>query len=341
MRDQSPANAKKLAVAAGLAAALVLAGLVFEQIGQRQDRQRYPQIGKSVDIGGRTLNIFCSGEGGPVVVFDTYGHMSGFSWSAVQAEVAKSTRACWYDRAAYGWSEPGPMPRTYQSVASDLHALLHAAAVPPPYVLVGASEAALHIRLFNGFYPGETAGVVMLNAMDGDGPQTAVPESTKGFWGRHFGSAASSIRAVVCFVFPTLARVGVLRLAGLLQTPRGTPEFGLASEQLPELDFLSDNSTAVRGGEACTRAEGGEQVRAAGNLGDLPLIVLASEEKIPAGTPAQQAVAANWNKLRIERVQPGLARLSSRGRLVLMQEVTPAAIVDAVRGVLDATVVQR
>src|ERR1700683_121944 len=111
---------------------LLAAGVVFEQIGQRQDHRRDRQIGKSFDVGGRSLNIFCSGEGGPAVVFDTYGHMSGYSWSAVQAEVAKFTRACWYDRAGYGWSDPAPMPRPFQSVASDLHQLLRAAGVPPP-----------------------------------------------------------------------------------------------------------------------------------------------------------------------------------------------------------------
>jgi hypothetical protein len=321
---------------------LVTVGAVFEQIGQHHDRRRYPQIGNSIDIGGRTLNISCLGEGGPTVIFDTYGHMSGYAWSAVQAEVAKSTRACWYDRAAYGWSEPGPMPRTYQSVASDLHALLHAASVSPPYVLAGASEAALHIRLFNGLYPGEIRGVVMVNAMDGDGPQTTVPESTKGFWGRHFGSVAPRIRGLGCLVFPTLTRVGVIRLVGLFQPPRGTPEFGLAPEQRPELDFLSDNSTAVQGSEACTRAEGAEQVRAAGNLGDLPLIVLASQEKIPAGNPAQRAIAAAWNEAQIKRVQPGLAKLSTRGRLVsLDDDVTARDIIGAIREVSESTVVQR
>ena len=83
---------------------LILSGIIYEQTGERQDRRRYPQIGRSVNIGARALNIFCSGEGGPSVVFDTYGHMSGYSWSAVQREVSKFTRACWYDRAGVGWS---------------------------------------------------------------------------------------------------------------------------------------------------------------------------------------------------------------------------------------------
>src|SRR5688572_25141537 len=86
----------------------VSAGIVYEQIGRRQDRMRYPQVGMSVDIGGRTLNIHCSGEGSPTVIFDTASHMSGYSWIATQAVVSKFSRACWYDRAWYGWSDPGP-----------------------------------------------------------------------------------------------------------------------------------------------------------------------------------------------------------------------------------------
>jgi len=37
--------------------AMILAGIAYEQIGERQDRKRFPQIGRSVDIGGRSLNI--------------------------------------------------------------------------------------------------------------------------------------------------------------------------------------------------------------------------------------------------------------------------------------------
>ena len=92
--------------------AAVVAGVTYEQVGRRQDRMRYPQIGRSVDIGGRTLNVYCLGEGSPTVIFDSGGHTAGYEWIAVQPQVAKFTRACWYDRASYGWSDPGPLPRT-------------------------------------------------------------------------------------------------------------------------------------------------------------------------------------------------------------------------------------
>src|SRR5260370_2011607 len=50
---------------------LLPVGITYEQIGERQDRKRFPQVGRSVDIGGRSLNIFCSGEGGPAAILDT------------------------------------------------------------------------------------------------------------------------------------------------------------------------------------------------------------------------------------------------------------------------------
>ena len=93
---------------------LLLAGILYEQIGEHRDRKRYPQIGRSVNIGGRTLNLYCSGEGSPSVIFEGAGHTAGYAWANMQREVAKFTRACWYDRAGYGWSDPGPSPRTFK-----------------------------------------------------------------------------------------------------------------------------------------------------------------------------------------------------------------------------------
>ena len=86
-----------------------IAGVVYEQLGRRQDKERFPQIGRSVDIGGRSLNIHCSGDGSPTVVLE---NALGYRWMPIQREVTKFTRACWYEQAGYGWSDPGPKPRT-------------------------------------------------------------------------------------------------------------------------------------------------------------------------------------------------------------------------------------
>src|SRR5208282_6226905 len=104
-------------------AVVLLCGIVYEQLGRREDRKHFPQIGKSVDIGGRTRNICCSGAGAPPVIFESGGPGPGLEWEAFQLEVAKFTQACWYDRAGEGWSDPGPFPRTSNAIAEDLHEL--------------------------------------------------------------------------------------------------------------------------------------------------------------------------------------------------------------------------
>src|SRR5271165_6803328 len=87
-----------------IAAAL---GFTYEQIGRRQDSQHRFRIGRAVDIGGRSLNIDCSGSGIPAVILESGGGgYGGYGWGEVQAEVAKFTTVCWYDRAGEGWSDP-------------------------------------------------------------------------------------------------------------------------------------------------------------------------------------------------------------------------------------------
>lgn len=158
----------------------ILSGISYEQFGRACDRDRFPQIGRSVDIGGRSLNLFCSGEGRPAVIFETRAPWvssnpqdiwekgmprPGYSWVSIQRETAKFTRACWYDRAGAGWSDLGPYPRSSSSQARDLHALLQAAPVPAPYVLVAESSAALDARVYMGFYPSEVAGLVFVDGV--------------------------------------------------------------------------------------------------------------------------------------------------------------------------------
>jgi hypothetical protein len=85
------------------------------------------------------------------------------------------------------------------------------------------------------------------------------------------------------------------------------------------------------------RDEDMEQVRAAGDLGTVPLEVIASRRPVSGSNLAERAIEVAWEKRRIERVQPALARLSSRSRLVLVDGgVDAKTISQAVRDVIDA-----
>lgn len=308
---------------------LLAAGLVYEEAGRRDDARRFRQIGHSIDIGDRTLNIHCVGDGTPTVVFDTSSHQAGYSWIGIQSQVAEFTRACWYDRAGYGWSAPASGPRTFRAVAQDLNALLKGASIPAPFVLVGAGEAGLHIVVYNGLYPSDVAGVVLADSAGIADSEMEEPEFLQGPWARHFGSWAPLFRSGACAVLlPVAHRLGVSRLFWQFQGSRRTPSFGLTREQQKQLDFLSDNPTAKAGGELCDREESLSQVRAASDLGDRPLIVLASQRRIGLRPrePEHARAVEEYNKNWIDKVQPQLAALSTRGRVVTVEIWLPTAV---------------
>ena len=120
--------------------------------------------GRLVDIGGFRLHIYCTGEGAPAIIFDS--GVGGFSleWSRIQKALASRTRVCSYDRAGYGWSDLGPLPRTSERITRELHTLLLKAGVAGPYIIAGHSFGGYNAQLFARNYPDETAGLVLIDS---------------------------------------------------------------------------------------------------------------------------------------------------------------------------------
>jgi pimeloyl-ACP methyl ester carboxylesterase len=142
----------------------------------------YARPGRLTPAGdGARLNLYCMGKGSPAVVFDSGWEDWAPAWAVVQPRIAKWTRACSYDRAGAGFSEPGPMPRTSVRIADELHAALHNAHVAGPYILVGHAFGGDNVRAFADRYMPEVAGLVMVEADPMDvAPQAMQDEDHKG-----------------------------------------------------------------------------------------------------------------------------------------------------------------
>jgi pimeloyl-ACP methyl ester carboxylesterase len=121
-----------------------------------------------VDVGGYRLALACQGEGAPTVVLETGLSMESHEWEAVQQQVAPFAHVCRYDRAGRGQSDPAPKPRSARQMVADLRALLRAAEIPGPYVLVGNSLGGIVTRLYAATYPEEVAGLVLVDASHAD-----------------------------------------------------------------------------------------------------------------------------------------------------------------------------
>jgi len=144
----------------------------------------YAQPGQLVDAGGFRLNLYCMGSGSPTVVFDSGWEDWAPAWSTVQPQIAKWTRACSYDRAGAGFSDPGPMPRTSVRIARELRTALHRASIAGPYILVGNAFGGDNVRTFADLYMGEVAGLVLDDADPDDmEPQAMREEAHRGHAG--------------------------------------------------------------------------------------------------------------------------------------------------------------
>ena len=119
----------------------------------------------TVRVHGHAMYYVCRGSGSPTVVLDAGSPDTTAAWRAVQPRAARFTRVCAYDRAGLGRSAPAqPGHRTALTQVADLRALLTAARIPGPYVVVGHSWGGALAELFASRYRSATAGDVILDS---------------------------------------------------------------------------------------------------------------------------------------------------------------------------------
>ena len=194
-----------------LIALVLIAGATYEHLGAWRDSQRLAQIGRSVDIGGRSLNVSCAGSGQPTVVFVSGRTAPGYVWTPTQRGVSAFTRACWYDRADLGWSDPGPDPAWGDQAARDLHRLVQNAGLGRPLVLVGHSFGGYVIRLYHHAFPGEVSGMVFVDtALEDAGRIRGMPHRER----------PSLPRWTIRALSVTFGRLGMMRLLAPDPGPR-------------------------------------------------------------------------------------------------------------------------
>lgn len=149
----------QLAVASALCLCALSCRIILAQDPQASEQP--------IDLGGYKLNVSQTGSGLPVVVFVSGMGEDLSTWHAVQPAVAPFARTLSYDRAGLGKSDPSSAGKSVESMTSELHALLNAAKLAPPYVLVGHSLGGAIVQCFAFVYPAEVAGLVLVDPEDG------------------------------------------------------------------------------------------------------------------------------------------------------------------------------
>jgi pimeloyl-ACP methyl ester carboxylesterase len=183
-----------------LVAVTAVAGAV-ETVTLARDHGRFEMTGALYDVGGHRLHLDCTGTGSPTVVLENGLNEISPLWSAVTAQVSRTTRVCAYDRAGQGWSDDADGPQDGREVAADLHTLLARAGEHGPYILAGHSSGGTLAMTYAARYPAQVAGMVLL---DSSSPHQYTDQPD-------FASTYALMRRLLP-VFPALGRVGALHL---------------------------------------------------------------------------------------------------------------------------------
>lgn len=301
----------------------IMAYLVVQESSARSKYlTAYPPPGRMVSIGTHDLHLHCSGVGKPVVVFEAdLDQFGSLSWSLVQSEVAKFTRACSYDRAGIMWSEPSPQQRDGETIARELRAVLDAAGEDGPYVLVGHALGGAYVRIFAGQTPAAVCGMVLV---DSSHPQQLA----------RFAQAGMVKEIPDRRLRPLILLMSHLGMPGRFNGPQySMPRAAYDAQQA----FLPGSSMAWFD-ESVEAPDTLAQAGLYETFGDIPLIVLASARPTAiSAQPEGRDLQDLWLELQQE-----LTALSENGEIRMMRESghyiqfdQPQAVVDAVGEVVQ------
>lgn len=247
--------------------------------------------GRLVDIGGTELYIDCKGDAGPTVVLDAGAAQWSIQYQHLQQALAPHVRTCVYDRAGLGHSEAIPGKRTSSQMADELHRLLNAAGLEPPFVLAGHSLGGYTIRIYQRRYGADVAALVFIDA--------AHPEQ----WERLPAPVGQLVEATV----PMVRGMAKAAEGGAI-TSEQLPPWPEAFDQSLRRDYESAMMNPTTYLTQASEYEGSSHSAAAvpgGALGDLPLVVITAGKSFDAfkgmGLPVDESEVV-WQELQRELV---------------------------------------
>jgi pimeloyl-ACP methyl ester carboxylesterase len=242
------------------AGVLAAASAACQVIGEARDRRRYQPPGRLVRVGGHRLHIRCAGAGSPTVVIIPAIGGNSAAWLEVQDALSTHTAVCVYDRPGLGWSDPVPAWPSAAGMARDLHGLLEAAGVAPPFVLAGHSMGGLVARMFAHLYPDEVAGLALVDSSHPEQDGRLAPAWRQDYRGGKLADVSLD------FAKPL----------GLRRIRQGPARDARAAFALSSRDRRASAKELLAMNAICRQVW-----RIPGDLGDLPLAVISSSECDP------------------------------------------------------------
>lgn len=306
---------------------VLITGFLAEQVLSYRDRQRYTPPGELVEVGDRTVHWIDMGEGTPAVLLESGLPGSSLDWMQVQAEISEFTRVIAYDRAGYGWSDPGTAPRTAEQIALEVQQLLESEQVSGPYILVAHSFGGIYSRFLAQELDGQLAGIVLVDT---------TPEDYSSRLPAGFLSQEKSMEQLM-FWGQYLAYFGIPRIIGYSLTPT----YCVPEEMTAMAVSTGYRPVAFRTlqGEFAARSASIAALEEKDQLLNVPLTVIARSGRVSPAVTDEEAIREQEEVERIwQELQMELSMLSLNGKFVradksghFIQCEQPDLVVQAVR----------
>lgn len=293
---------------------------------------------------GRRINLYCTGNpahpGDPTVILESGLGFPSLSWRRVQPPLSRRARTCSYDRAGLGFSDPGPLPRDPERIVADLSALLAAAKINPPYLVVGSSYGGHIVRVFAERNPGRIAGLVLVDPFVPG--QTRVLDAIAPRTSEEVAQAVVRERECVSLIESRALTFDQAVERDCISAPDA--EFPPSLQAVRRAQRLSPASAraAYSEAEALDALDDFEASPSMSPLGRVPVIVLTAGQAFASDdyTPDQQArLLAAWRSLHrsvAARSVTGEERLAPAAGHVI-QTSQPETVIEAVDDLLRAS----
>ncbi|WP_336789989.1 alpha/beta fold hydrolase [Paenibacillus sp. MMO-177] len=145
---------------------LFLAGVgsVYQRYGSAQDKKSYKPAGTMYEVAGHKMHLYVGGQGDTTVVFASgWGTSSPYAdFSPLYKGLEPHVKVAVYDRFGYGFSDTTGRKRDIDTITDEIHELLLAANLKPPYVFVGHSLGSLETIRYAQRYPEEVKGILLI-----------------------------------------------------------------------------------------------------------------------------------------------------------------------------------
>ena len=294
---------------------LLLSFLAIPRIAW-SDKVSFKPPGKLVEVNGRIMHINCIGNKSPTIILDSGAGGFSLEWRNIQHSLSQYARVCAYDRAGYGWSDMGPLPRTTKRIAHELHTLLENAGIHGPFIIVGHSFGGFTAQYFARYYEDEIAGLVLVDSSH-DEQVYRLPENGKNVVRRSLHQDRSTMvtKAVLHEHYPEeeaeVAQQLMARWSAMLTWREEMANYALSARELRDLHH--------------------------GPILQIPIVVLTRGKRVWPDTPYGDAMEAAWTELQNElNYMSGNSTqviAEHSGHVIHLDE--PELVVDAIHDILN------